>query len=155
MLKHPSVLARRSQWMRALLAVPREEVFRLAETLAERYRAAPRRVPTAGLALLRLRETVRGEAFNLGEISLSAAAVDLTDSQGRTASGAATVMVDDAHLATALAVCDGVLAAGWEQWQDVARLVEQGAAAVAREDHIRAAICERTRVDFSLLNQES
>lgn len=142
----------RSQWAAALLKVPAEDVVSLAESLTKRYSAAYQTVPQAGLGLMGFRDSVMGEPFYLGEIPLSVAQVRLTDEEGQAHGGAAQVMADDAGLASAIAVCDAVLAAELPGCEQVRVLVEQGGGQNANDAKVRRAMLDRTRVSFSLMN---
>jgi alpha-D-ribose 1-methylphosphonate 5-triphosphate synthase subunit PhnG len=148
-------VAERSQWIAALSRVPADQVLDIAERLAERYHAEHRQVPKAGLALLALQDAVINEPFYLGEIPLSSAVVELVDEQGRRAVGAAQVMIDDARLAAAMAVCDAVSASGWPGAAEVGCLIAQGQQAGRDEGQIRQSMLRRTRVDFSLLGEDT
>lgn len=118
------------------------------------YSARPVVLPEAGLTLLPIRESVRCECFYLGEIPLSTAHCELSLPEGGAVHGAAIVMADDAEFALALAVCDGVLAHRLSGWEQVADLLEHGLAALQHEADVRHTMRERSRVRFSLLNQE-
>ncbi len=156
MLESPSSteLPERGRWPVCLASAPREALLDVAESLARRYRARHASLPGAGLALLQVRDAVLGEPFNLGEIPLSKAVVELDGPDGSVVLGGAEVMADDQPLATALAVCDAVLAARLDGLEEVARLVQEGAAVLEQRQVTRQAMREATRVDFALLNQE-
>ena len=141
------------QWPRALASHPTDELLALAAELTARYPAEPLVVPQAGLAMLPLRDSVAGQPFNLGELPLSVAHVSLTCPDGTTVTGGAALMRDDADLAVALAVIEGVLAARLEGWEPIAELVSQGLAAMAREATVRRSMLARSKVDFALLDQ--
>ncbi len=149
----PSQIPDRSRWVVALAAAPREPLQSLAERLAEALHAVPMDNPRAGLAMLTLRDAVLLEPFNLGEIPLSRAYVQLTDAAGRQHHGAAQVMADDVGLAVALAICDGVLASRLPGWEQVLQLLQQGEQSLSEQQRIRQGMLARTQVKFSLLNQ--
>ncbi|MGF1581150.1 MAG: phosphonate C-P lyase system protein PhnG [Gemmataceae bacterium] len=144
----------RDKWITALMTHPKDKIIELGNRLGERYKAEHRKVPKAGLAMLRLRESVLGETFNLGEFPLSSAKVVLTASNSKTAEGGALVMVDDANLAVALAICDAVLAAQWEGAEEVAEFVRVGLGKLAEEESEREQVLASSKVNFALLNQE-
>lgn len=113
-----------------------------------------KRVPKSGLAMMRLRDSVQSQAFNLGEIPLSSAHVVFNGPNGTEHEGGCQIMRDHEALAVAIAVCDGVLAAEVEGTSEVASLVCEGAA-VSREDAaVRRGMRERSRVSFALMNQQ-
>lgn len=145
----------RETWVAALRAAPAERLDRVASDLASRYPSEPVELPRAGLALLPLRESVRGEEFYLGEVPLSQAHLRLKLEDGRVVHGAAVVMADDEGLAQQLALCDAVLAHALPGNEAVAEVIALGHAVLRQREQARAAMRERTRVDFSLLNQEA
>lgn len=140
----------RSQWPRMLAALPQADVIALAEELAEHFDVQPLRIPEAGLALLPLRDGCFGEAFNLCEMPLAEAAIELVDAGGRW-QGGARVMASDAGYARAVAVLDAVLAHGLRGFEQARQLLALGAAVVAEEHARRSEIVARTRVDFTAL----
>lgn len=142
----------RSQWIRALTAHPKSAVMAVASLATSGCTVRPLAPAQEGLALLTLRDAVFNERFHLGEVPLAEARVEITTADGRSGSGAARVLDDDAELAAALAVCDAVLANDLPGAADVLRLVEEGAVRRAAEDERRRALLDRTRVDFALLS---
>ncbi|MEM1447053.1 MAG: phosphonate C-P lyase system protein PhnG [Planctomycetota bacterium] len=147
-------LIERSRWAAALLRVEESRVIALAETLAERYGVRMKRVPKSGLAMMRLRDSVQSQAFNLGEIPLSSAQVVFNGPNGVEHEGGGQIMRDHEALAVAIAVCDGVLAAEVEGAGEVAALVREGWAASRDDAAVRRGMRERSRVSFALMNQE-
>ncbi|MEM9882394.1 MAG: phosphonate C-P lyase system protein PhnG [Planctomycetota bacterium] len=144
----------RSRWAVALLRVEESRVIALAETLAEQHAVRMKRVPKAGLAMMRLRDSVKSQAFNLGEIPLSSAHVVFTDPHGTEHEGGCQIMRDHEGLAVAIAVCDGVLAAGVKGAAEVLALVREGLASLRNETAVRRGMRERSRVSFALMSQE-
>ena len=144
----------RSQWAVALAAASRPRVKELAQQLANIHTVTPLAVTQAGLALLPLKDTVEHETFYLGEIPLSRSHIEIKTSDGKTGQGGAAVMADDGDLADALAICDGVLAHQLMGWQDVATLLAEGAAVLSHRARIRQTMLTRSRVHFSLLNED-
>ena len=129
----------------------------MTQTVAEvasGWQLRPRQVPTAGLAMLQMREGALGERYFLGEATLSTAdlAVELAD--GRSAEGAARILADDAELAQDIAVCDAVLAAQLPGWERIAALVDEGLAVRHAENRIRRSILARTRVEFDVMTPQ-
>jgi alpha-D-ribose 1-methylphosphonate 5-triphosphate synthase subunit PhnG len=148
------IFAVRSRWSVALGSLPRETVLELGGSLAGQFRVTPATIPQSGLALLSLRDSVEKQTFYLGEIPLSSSHVIIADESGQTVEGAAILMVDDAELASALAICDGVLANRLAGWDTVATHVRTGLANLDQESRIRKTMRTRSRVNFSLLNEE-
>lgn len=141
----------RTAWIRALTALPAEEIKTLVAGFDSAWQIRHRALPQAGLGLLKLRDGAFDEAFYLGEFPLASAYVVVSLPDGRKAEGAAQVMDDDLELAEALAVCDAVLANRLPGWEAVRARVERGMAQRAEEERIRKAMLTKTRVDFSLL----
>jgi alpha-D-ribose 1-methylphosphonate 5-triphosphate synthase subunit PhnG len=153
-MDYEDVFAARTCWMVALSALPKSQVFTLAHSLAARHEVRPVTVSQAGLALLPLRDSVQRKPFYLGEIPLSASRVEIDTDGGATVQGAALVMADDSDLADALAICDGVLTHRLAGWQEVADGVRTGLQSLGHQTRIRKTMLERSRVDFSLLNED-
>ncbi|MEM6853073.1 MAG: phosphonate C-P lyase system protein PhnG [Planctomycetota bacterium] len=144
----------RSRWAAALMRVEASRAIALAETLAERHGVRMKRVPKSGLAMMRLRDSVQNQAFNLGEVPLSSAHVVFNGPDGIEHEGGCQIMRDHEALAVAIAVCDGVLAARVEGASEVAALVREGVSASRDEAAMRRGMRERSRVSFALMNQE-
>lgn len=141
----------RSRWMRAFAAAEADRVLALAGRLAAEHSATHRSAPRAGLALLRLRESVMLDTFYLGEIPVTTARVALLAPDGGRVEGGSVVMDDDVEFAAALAVLDGVLAHGLSGSAEVRGLLDEGQAEIDRTARLRAAMLSRTKVDFSLM----
>ena len=142
----------RKDWIRALTAHPSSTLIKLAAQLASDYVVTLTSLPQAGLGLLKLTDGAFHESFYLGEFPLSTCSVQLSLADGRRASGGAQVMADDAELARALAILDGILASKLPGWEAVAEYVQSGSKQRDEEQHRRYAILNATRVDFSLLS---
>lgn len=150
----PVDLPPREQWVRALTAHPPQTLIDLADTLGRPWRITYDTLPETGLTLLQLADSVFHHPYYLGELPLSTASVVLSDADGQPWPGAAQVMSDVPNLATALAVCDALLAHRLEGWPQVAELVQQGMAQRQQDLAQRGAMLAKTRVNFSLLSQE-
>ena len=138
----------------ALAKIDPDRLFSVIAPLCERYPVEAVSSPVAGLAMMRLKESVNGDAFNIGEIPLSTAIVKLQVDEHHSVMGASHIMADDLELATALAVCDAILThdlPGGEVLQDLYR---EGLQTLDRERDIRQSILNRSRVRFALLNEE-
>jgi alpha-D-ribose 1-methylphosphonate 5-triphosphate synthase subunit PhnG len=143
----------RSGWLADLTAADPQAVRSLGERFAARYAVSHRRLPQAGLMLLTLRETVQQQPFHLGEVCVSTAAVCVRDADGRGGDGAASVLADDAELAVALAICDAVASHGLDGRDEIAALVDSGAARRGAQEELRSAVRAATRVSFSDLSE--
>lgn len=142
----------RKDWVRALTAHPAAELKALADALTADCEVRLTSLPQAGLGLLQLADGAFHEPYYLGEFPLSTYRVEIALPDGRSASGGAQVMADDAGLARALAILDAWLAAQWPGAERAAALLETGARRRAEEDHRRRAMLAATRVDFAVLN---
>ncbi|NEO32979.1 MAG: phosphonate C-P lyase system protein PhnG [Symploca sp. SIO3C6] len=143
-----------NQWLRALTAHAPEIVIQLAARLTQGWQISYETIPQTGLSLLQLQDSVFHEPYYLGEIPLSTAWVKLNIGNGQNYQGAAQVMSDVPNLATSLAICDAILMNQLEGWQEVADLMARGMVIRQEEDNLRGAMLAKTKVDFSLLNQE-
>ncbi|NEO97209.1 MAG: phosphonate C-P lyase system protein PhnG [Symploca sp. SIO2E9] len=143
-----------NQWLRALTAHAPEIVIQLAARLTQGWQISYETIPQTGLSLLQLQDSVFHEPYYLGEIPLSTAWVKLNIGNGQNYEGAAQVISDVPNLATSLAICDAILMNQLEGWQEVADLMARGLAIRQEEDNLRGAMLAKTKVDFSLLNQE-
>jgi alpha-D-ribose 1-methylphosphonate 5-triphosphate synthase subunit PhnG len=137
-----------------LTAHPTSELIQLASQLADNYVVTLTSQPQAGLGLLKMTDGAFHEPFYLGEFPLSNCSVELSLADGRCVQGGAQVMADDAELARALAVMDGILAGKLPGWEAVAELVVSGNKLREEEQSRRDAILNVTRVDFALLTQK-
>jgi phosphonate C-P lyase system protein PhnG len=133
----------------ALAAVPAAAVLALGEDLARRHQVRHAAVPQDGLYLLALEDGIRQEPWHIGEIPVASALVEVSAADGRQARGGAVLMGASVELATAAAVCDAVLRAGFAGADAVATLVEQGRVVQARTARERAVQRTATRVDFA------
>ncbi len=138
----------------ALARVDRQRLTDAVSSLVERYPAVPLSAPAAGLAMLRIRESVNGDAFNLGEIPLSTASVELSLGDGEVARGAAHVMADDQDLATMLAVADAALSRSLPGSEPLFELLAEGMQELQSEQDVRQSIADRSKVRFALLNED-
>ncbi|WP_088241212.1 phosphonate C-P lyase system protein PhnG [Calothrix rhizosoleniae] len=143
-----------NQWLRALTAHAPEVVIQLTARLTQGWQISYETVPQTGLSLLQLQDSVFHEPYYLGEIPLSTAWVKLKIGNGQNYEGAAQVMNDVPNLATSLAICDAILNNQLEGWQEVTDLIHRGRVIRQEEDKLRGAMLAKTKVDFSLLNQE-
>ena len=153
MIDFDHLISSRCRWCVALGALEREAVLALGAELAARFVVAPANVPRAGLTLLALRDSVEQQAFYLGEAPLSTSHVTISDGI-QTVEGGAMLMADDTELVNAIAICDGVLANRMDGWLDVAQAIEAGQEHLDQEARFRKTILKRSRVNFSLLNEE-
>ncbi|MBV9385992.1 MAG: phosphonate C-P lyase system protein PhnG [Chroococcidiopsidaceae cyanobacterium CP_BM_ER_R8_30] len=114
----------RNLWIRALTAHANQDIQSIAEKLTAKWKVDYKALPQSGLSLLRMEDGVFHEPYYLGEIPISSAWIELTNSANQSFEGAAQVMSNSAELAIALAVCDAVMAHQLPGWQEVAGLIQ-------------------------------
>lgn len=157
-------LPERRQWPSLLLAMGRERVIAAAAGTGVGDRVSPLNRTRHGLGMLRVREGVLGDVFNLGEFSLSEAAVRLRTDDGEHADGGAAVLADDDELAESIAVLDAVMVASdrsgasdaeRSRAEPVRALLREAGEKRAEADRLRGAMLGATKVDFALLNQDT
>lgn len=139
-------------WIRAFTAHPKQDLIQLAETLTHDAVVSFSQLPQAGLGLITLQESAFHDQFYLGEFPLSSCQVELDYGADLCGTGHAQVMADDAELAKALAILDGILAHQLPGWQQVFAYVQQGHEQRAQLDLQRKKILANTRVDFATLD---
>lgn len=139
-------------WIRALTAHPTQDLIQLSETLTRDATVSLLQLPQAGLGLVTLQESAFHDQFYLGEFPLSSCQVELHYGADVCGIGHAQVMADDAELAKALAILDGILAHQLPNWQQAAQFLEQGQVKRSQIDQQRNQILAKTRVDFSTLD---
>lgn len=151
--KQATLTIPRGAWVAALSAHPAQAVVDLAAALSAGWQVRPKALPQAGLTMLRMRESVYGEEFYLGELPFASAWVELQLPDGTCAEGAAQVMNDSAPLALALAICDAVLAQQLPGHEQVAALLLAGDQRRAQQEEERRAMLIKTRVRFQGLEE--
>lgn len=142
----------RKDWIRALAAHPPASLIAFADELTNGCDVRFTRLPQAGLGLMTLTDGAFHEPYYLGEFPLSTCSIEIVLADGRKSAGGAQIMADDAELAQALAVLDGILAGRLPGWERIAEQVALGAARCAETDRRRRAMLATTRVDFAMLN---
>ncbi|MGX0904721.1 alpha-D-ribose 1-methylphosphonate 5-triphosphate synthase subunit PhnG [Roseovarius sp. MBR-79] len=143
----------REDWGAALAAADPAELAALAGRITDSAQVEAMAPPREGLMLMRLRDSVAGAAFHLGEVPVARVHLRLSR-DGRTAEGGAVLMSDDLARVTRIAVLDAALAADWIEAPEIEALIAAGQAARARLEADRALVLDRTRVDFQLLSEE-
>lgn len=143
----------RSQWIKALSQVKRQELIEQVRSSAKDWFIKPVAPPQSGLGALKLKESTMSEAFFLGEFPLSSVWIEISTPDGRVVQGAANVMHDDIEYAEALAVCDAVLAEQLDGFDEIEALLAQGLHLFEERESVRRKILSSTRVDFSLLEE--
>ena len=145
-------MIKRTEWVRALKALPKKDLFDITNELSENWVLRPKSLPQSGLGMMKLKDSAFNDAFYLGEIPISSAWLEVTIADGSKAEGAAQVMDDNTELAEALALCDAILSSKLPGWERIYNLVEKGIAITKKTHRERKMILARTRVNFSLLD---
>jgi alpha-D-ribose 1-methylphosphonate 5-triphosphate synthase subunit PhnG len=140
--------------LRCWLALPAERVLALAQRLAQTYRVEDLSLPASGLGLLTLQDGAFGQTYNLGEIPLASARVRLHSADRALCEGAACVLDDRTALGRALAILDGLCAAGWPGHEQAQALLAEGQMALEAVARQRRALLVATKVDFALLSTQ-
>jgi alpha-D-ribose 1-methylphosphonate 5-triphosphate synthase subunit PhnG len=131
----------REDWGAALAAADPAELAALAGRITDSAQVEAMAPPREGLMLMRLRDSVAGAAFHLGEVPVARVHLRLSR-DGRTAEGGAVLMSDDLARVTRI------------EAPEIEALIAAGQAARARLEADRALVLDRTRVDFQLLSEE-
>lgn len=145
----------RKDWPSALCALRANEVKEAAAALTRNIEVRDVALPQAGLGLLTLRDGAFHESFYIGEIPVARADVILRTAEGKETRGGAVIVDDRAQFARSIAILDAVLAGRLPGWEKAASLVERGINVRLQKDSEREQMLAATRVDFSLLGQES
>ena len=148
--KTKTMMIDRTAWVRALNALPSEQLLSLTSELSKNWTIRPKSVPQSGLGMLKLKDSVFDESFYLGEFPLASAWLEVQTPEGVTAEGAAQVMDDRVEVAEALALCDAILSAQLPGWEQLNEMLEQGVAMREATKRERKQMLASTQVDFSL-----
>ena len=138
-------------WVVSLREVSTEELSDLLDFLKKDLEIKVLQLPESGLDLIKMRDSVLGEAFYLGELSVSQCQVEVHSLIGdETQVGFCKIMEDSPQLAESFAIFDALLrmeisfpildeflVCGYKIWQE--------------KQEKRKEILARTKVDFSLL----
>jgi alpha-D-ribose 1-methylphosphonate 5-triphosphate synthase subunit PhnG len=147
-LSMPGSVAARRRWMGLLAKAPRGRLERAWDAIADRPGYRLLRAPEIGLAMVRGRIAGTGEPFNLGEMTMTRAAVQIAGAASATLTGYGYVAGRDPRRAELAAVFDAMLQAGDER---VARLIEDLAAELVAARAAQAAKVAPSRVEFFTL----
>lgn len=104
------------------------------------------REPALCLVMLRARETVQQQPFNLGEVLITEAVVEIDG-----AAGYGFVLGDEPQKALCFAVVEAALKASHPQSSKILSLMEKDAAAVRERKLREFAPVARTRVNFEVM----
>jgi alpha-D-ribose 1-methylphosphonate 5-triphosphate synthase subunit PhnG len=142
-------------WLRALHARPAQQLHTLVEQLGTQagWQVRPKALPQSGLGMLQLTDSALQDNFNLGEIPLSTAWVEIALADGSSVEGAAQLMDESHQQAGNLAVCDAVLRHRLPGCELIEQEIAMGMEELAQRRRERQSMLARTRVDFSLLDR--
>lgn len=147
---HAAGRMERREWMAVLARAPREQ---LKDALDAALEAAPPafdwlRAPEIGLAMVRGRIGGTGDAFNLGEVTVTRATLRLRMEDGSAPVGFAVHMGRDKERATLAALVDAMLQVPAFEARLRERVIAPLAARVAERRADRQAQAARTKVEF-------
>jgi len=141
----------RRQWMAVLARTPRD-ALKAAFDAALEGASAPAydwlRAPDIGLAMVRGRIGGTGDAFNVGEVTVTRATLRLKADEGSTSVGVAVHMGRDKERATLAALADALLQTPRYADRLQALLIEPLEARIAEERRRKEAEAASTRVEF-------
>jgi alpha-D-ribose 1-methylphosphonate 5-triphosphate synthase subunit PhnG len=140
-------VARRQAWMATLAKAPLDALERAWAELAPPPAFKRLRPAETGLVMVRARVSGSGQPFNLGEMTMTRAAIRLEDG----ATGFGHVMGRDKRHAELAALFDALLQDPARQDALMARLVAPLAAEAEAERNRKAAEVAATKVDFFTL----
>ena len=153
-MKTEKSVSERCSRIESLMRVEKTRIQAITTRISKNWSVRPVALPQAGLGLLKLQDGAFHESFYLGEFPLATAHIAiLTDPDGEEVEGAASMMTDDAKMVEALAMCDAVLTHQLDGWQEIQNLVAEGKEIEKQTTIRRNAMLEKTRVDFSLLDE--
>ncbi|HEV2301380.1 MAG TPA: phosphonate C-P lyase system protein PhnG [Stellaceae bacterium] len=143
-----SSIAARRRWMGILAKSPRTALERAWDEIADKPAYRLLRAPEIGLAMVRGRIAGTGEPFNLGELTMTRAAVQITGPGGLGVTGYGHVAGRDPRHAELAALFDAMLQRGDGR---VAAALEDLAAELAAARAAKAAKVAPSRVEFFTL----
>ncbi|MFM0322151.1 phosphonate C-P lyase system protein PhnG [Caballeronia glebae] len=143
----------RREWMAVLARTPRDALQHALDTALEGAKVPDYewlRAPDIGLAMVRGRIGGTGDAFNLGETTVTRATLRLRtgDGDGGAAVGVAVHMGRDKERATLAALADALLQTPRFADSLQTRLIEPLAARIADETRRKEAEAAATKVEF-------
>lgn len=147
----PHDAGNRRAWMAVLARTPRDALKQALEAALD---GAPLpdyewlRAPDIGLAMVRGRIGGTGDAFNLGEATVTRATLRLRSADGHAPVGVAVHMGRDKERATLAALADALLQTPAHAARLQTRLIEPLAARIADERRRKEAEAAATKVEF-------
>ncbi|EKS67452.1 phosphonate C-P lyase system protein PhnG [Burkholderia sp. SJ98] len=147
----PRATRGRREWMAVLARTPREALQHALEAALEGARVPDYewlRAPDIGLAMVRGRIGGTGDAFNLGETTVTRATLRLIADDGSAPVGVAVHMGRDKERATLAALADALLQMPRFADKLQTQLIEPLAARIADERRRKEAEAAATKVEF-------
>ncbi|WP_404989951.1 phosphonate C-P lyase system protein PhnG [Caballeronia sp. LP003] len=147
----PRAMRGRREWMAVLARTPREALQHALEAALEGARVPDYewlRAPDIGLAMVRGRIGGTGDAFNLGETTVTRATLRLIADDGSAPVGVAVHMGRDKERATLAALADALLQMPRFADKLQTQLIEPLAARIADERRRKEAEAAATKVEF-------
>ncbi|MBC8637804.1 phosphonate C-P lyase system protein PhnG [Caballeronia sp. EK] len=141
----------RREWMAVLARTPRDALKQALDAALEGAKAPEYewlRAPDIGLAMVRGRIGGTGDAFNLGETTVTRATLRLRTGDGGAPVGVAVHMGRDKERATLAALADALLQMPRYADRLQTHLIEPLAARIADERRRKEAEAAGTRVEF-------
>ncbi|MFN0264522.1 phosphonate C-P lyase system protein PhnG [Tepidamorphus sp. 3E244] len=130
--------------MCVLALAPAEQLVRAADALGTLPSHEILRGPETGLVMVRGRAGGGGDAFNLGEVTVTRCTVKLATGEV----GHAYITGRDGEKAKLAATLDGMLQRNENRADVEARVIAPLAEGIAASDRTRTAEAEKTKVDF-------
>jgi alpha-D-ribose 1-methylphosphonate 5-triphosphate synthase subunit PhnG len=141
----------RREWMAVLARTPRDALKEALDAALDGAKLPDYewlRAPDIGLAMVRGRIGGTGDAFNLGEATVTRATLRLRTSDGSAPVGVAVHMGRDKERATLAALADALLQTPQYAPRLQTQLIEPLAARIAGERRRKEAEAAATRVEF-------
>ena len=141
----------RREWMAVLARTPRDALKQALDAALDGATVPAYewlRAPETGLAMVRGRIGGTGDAFNLGEATVTRATLRMRTDDGSAPVGVAVHMGRDKERATLAALADALLQMPCFADRLHAQLIEPLAARIAAERRRRQAQAESTKVEF-------
>lgn len=138
-------------WMVALMQSPIRELKKTIDDLQKDLEVRFLQLPESGLDLIQMQDSVLGQLFYLGELSVSQCEVEIMHRpSGKTQRGYSKVMIDSEDHVCLLATADALLRMD-VNFHQLENILTEGYECWAAKKEQRKSILAETRVDFSLL----
>jgi alpha-D-ribose 1-methylphosphonate 5-triphosphate synthase subunit PhnG len=145
----------RRELTKIVLSLPQKKVMNLYHELKDNYEISDIDLPQSGLAPLKMIDTAFGEPYYIGEIPIATAYVLVKDQNEKQGKGAAVILDDRSLIARVVAVIDAIFFNELSDFEVLIPFLNEGLKNLKKEESFRKKIVNKTKVDFSLLNQIS